>query len=263
MKRKALYIIMIIAILLGIIVVKLKDFNYSTLYGEHKRLEIVMGSNFNIKDVQTIANQTINKKSIARTTTLFKTSVAIDAKDFTDTELNTLFSKLNEKYSKEFSIKELKKDDILKEMNVESVADMTDEEVANLISQIKEKYNLEYTKEELTATSSSVRITSIPKVSVYDMLKGCIVPGLISLAIVAVYFAIKYHKLYKKAWILAPLKLIFELILNQAFILSVVALARIPVSMYLPALLIFIWLLQIVSETVKNEKLLMELKEEK
>lgn len=263
MKRKALYIIMIIAIVLGIILVKIKDFNYSTLYGEHKRLEIVMGTGFDIKDVQTIANQTINKKSIARTTTLFETSVAIDAKDFTDTELNTLFSKLNEKYSKEFSIKDLKRDNILKEMNVESVSDMTDEEVTNLISQIKEKYNLEYTKDELTATSSLVRMVSVPKISIYDMLKDCIIPALISLGIVMVYFAIRYHKLYKKAWILVPLKLAFELILNQCFILSVIALARIPVSIYLPALLIFIWLLEIVSETVKNEKQLIKIKEEK
>lgn len=256
MKRKALYIIMIVAIVLGIIVVKAKDFNYGILFGEHERLEIVMGTGFDIKDIQTIANQTINKKSIARTTTLFKTSVAIDAKDFSDTELNTLFSKLNEKYSKDFSIKELKKEDILKEMDVDSITDMSEDEITNLIAQIKEKYDLEYTKEELSATSSVVRITSIPKTSVYDMLKGFIVPFTISLGIIVVYFAIRYHKLYRRAWICVPLKLAFELILNQAFILSVIALSRIPVSGYLPALLIFIWVLQIVSETVKNEKAL-------
>ncbi len=263
MKRKALYIIMIIAIILGVVIIKTKDFNYSILYGKHERLEIVLGSDFNEKDIQVIANQTLDGNSKVRTTTLFGTSAAIDTKEFTDEELKNLFTKINEKYNKKFDLKDLKKTEILEELNVKSITDMSDEEITNLISQIKEKYNVEYTQEELKSASTSVRLTTIPKTSLYDSLKGLIIPLAISMGIVMVYFSIRFHKLYKKAWILVPIKLAFELILNQAFIISIIALARIPVGLYIPSILIFIWVLQILSETLKNEKQLLQIKAEK
>ena len=43
MKKKSLYIIMIIAVILGAMIVKVKGFNYSTLYSKHKRIEIIIG----------------------------------------------------------------------------------------------------------------------------------------------------------------------------------------------------------------------------
>ena len=52
MKNKSLYIIMIIAIILGAIIVKTKGFNYSTLYSEHKRVEIIVGKEYELKDIE-------------------------------------------------------------------------------------------------------------------------------------------------------------------------------------------------------------------
>ena len=95
MKKKALYIVMIIAIILGIIILKTKGFNYSTVYSEHERLEISLGDDYNIKDIKKILNQTVNGNPIVRTTTLFKTSVAIDSKKFSDEYIQKLFTKLN------------------------------------------------------------------------------------------------------------------------------------------------------------------------
>ena len=43
---------MIIAIILGIIILKTKGFNYSTVYSEHERLEISLGDDYNIKDIK-------------------------------------------------------------------------------------------------------------------------------------------------------------------------------------------------------------------
>lgn len=255
MKKKTLYIIMIIAVILGIIILKTKGFNYSTLYGEHERLEISLGNNYNIKDIKKILNQTVSGNPIARTTTLFKTSLAIDSKKFSDEDIKKLFTKLNEKYSTDFDIKDIKKDSILDEMKIESLDTMTDEEKANLISQIKEKYNLEYTNEELAETTSKVQLTKIAKISLFDILKEFIIPFAISLGIIMIYFAIRYHNVYKNAWIIIPIKLAFNMILLQSFILSVIAIARIPISSYIPTLVIIIWILQLISETLKNEKL--------
>ncbi len=254
MKKKALYIVMIIAIILGIIILKTKGFNYSTVYSEHERLEISLGDDYNIKDIKKILNQTVNGNPIVRTTTLFKTSVAIDSKKFSDEDIQKLFTKLNEKYSTDFDIKDIKKDVILNEMKIESIDTMTDEEKTNLIAQIKEKYNLEYTNEELLETTSKVQLSKIAKTSLYDILKEFIIPLSISLGIVMVYFAIRYHKAYKNAWIIIPIKLAFNMILLQSFILSVIAIARIPVSSYMPTLVIMIWILQLISETLNNEK---------
>lgn len=252
MKRKVLYIVMIIAIVLGIVMVKIKDFNYSILYATHKRIEIVLDKEYNLEDVQNIAKETIKSDCIVRKTTLFSTNVSIDTKSVTDEEISNLFSKLNEKYGKDYDIKDLKKEDILKELNVTSVSDMTDEEVDTLIAQIKEKYGLDYTKDELQDTTT-VRLSDISGVKLFDIVKGLIIPMLITLGIVCVYFAIRFKKVYKNAWIIKPVKFFFEMVLNQVFIIAIIAIARIPVSNYLPALLIFVFLLQLISETLKSE----------
>lgn len=256
MKNKFLYVVMIIVIVLGAIMVKVKGFNYETLYSDHKRIEIVIGNEFDVKDISKIAKETIKEKSIVRKTTLFGTSVSIDAKNITDDEINNLFAKLNEKYSKSYDMKSLKKEKILVEQNATSVSSMSDEEITTLINNVKDKYGLEYTKEELQDTVSKVRMSDVSKVEFYDMLKGFILPLLISLAIVLVYYAVRFNKLYKKAWVLEPVKLALNMILSQAFLIAVVAITRIPVSQYIICVLLFVWILQIISETVKNEKAL-------
>lgn len=261
MKNKIVYIVMIIVIILGVIMIKSKNFNYETLYSEHKRIEIVLGNGFDVNDVSSMASETIKEKSIVRRTTLFGTSISIDAKDITDDEAKNLFSKLNEKYGKDFDIKDLKKEQILVEQNATSISDMSDEEINSLITKVKDMYGLEYTKEELQDTTSLVRIYDIGKVSIYDTLKGFIAPFITCLAIIFIYFSIRFRKLYKSAWILEPMKFLFKMFLSQGFILAVIAIARIPVSQYIPALLIFVWLLQIIAETVKNEKKIENIKE--
>ena len=80
MKNKSLYIIMIIAIILGAIIVKTKGFNYSTLYSEHKIVEIIVGKEYELKDIEKIADESIKEDHITRKATLYGTSVTIDAK---------------------------------------------------------------------------------------------------------------------------------------------------------------------------------------
>lgn len=258
MKNKAIYIIMVVAIILGAIMVGVKGFNYSILYSKHKKLEIVIGKEFDLKSAQKIVNENIKTKNVTRKATLYGTTLVVEAKDFKDEEINNLLLKLNEKYSKNISIKEMKKDEIFTQLNVKSLNEKTDDEIQDLINQIKEKYNLEYTKDEILASTSSIRLIEVPETNILDMLKDYILPLGISLLIIIVYYGIRYFKLYKNAWILAPLKLAGMLILNQCFILSIIAITRIPVSTYLPSVLLFIWILQLMSETINNEKRLKE-----
>ena len=262
MKRRILYIVMIITVALGLLMIKLKGFNYATLYSDHQRIEIVLGNEYDIKDINKIAKESLKGSPVVRKATLFNTSISIDAKNITDEEITNLFNKLNEKYGKNYNIKDMKKFDILTELNATSISDMGDTEISELITKIKEQYNLDYTKEELQNTSSSVRMYNVARARVFDLVKGFILPMAISLAIIALYYSIRYKKLYKNAWILKPLKLIFEMILNQAFIIAIIAIARIPVSYYVSTILIVVWLLQLISETLKSEIELKKIKAE-
>lgn len=263
MKNKIIYIIMIIAVILGAIIVKVKGFNYGTLYSEHKRLEIIIGQDYNIDEVKKIVDETIKSNHVVRKATLYGTTLAIDAKDFKDDELNNLFTKLNEKYSKNYNTSDLRKEEIFKEMEIDSISDKTDDELTELISQIKDKYGISYTLEDLKNYTTKVRIYDVQEISVLDTIRGFLMPVVISLLIVMVYYGIRFFKLYKNAWILEPLKLAGKLILNQLFLLAIIAITRIPVSAYIPSLLLIIWVLQLVSETIKSETKLKEQKEEK
>lgn len=254
MKNKVLYVVMIIVILLGAVMMGLRGFNYGILYSKHKRIEVVIGGEYNLEDVAQIAKEAIKEKSVVRKTTLFETSVAIDAKDIKEEEILSLFDKLNQKYDKDYDVKDLKRNQILTELNAADVASKTDEEITELISQIKEKYNLEYTKEELQDSVVLVRLSDVNEISIFDTLKYMIVPSLIALAIVVVYFEIRFHKLYKRAWFLEPIKFVLKMVLIEAFVLSVVTIARIPVTQYLAPALIFVWLLVVITGTVQNEK---------
>lgn len=251
--NKIFNVVAIIVILLGIVMMVVKGFNYDLLHSEHTRVEINIGKEFNKDDISKIVKETIKEPSVVRKTNLFGVSVAIDTKNVTDEELNNLFSKLNEKYGKNYTVKDLKRDEILTELGKTDISTMKDEDITSLISEIKEKYNLEYTKEELQSTSMTTIKTTVSATNIWDMLKYMVLPAVISLAIVAVYYAIRFHKMYKKAWLLEPIKLIVDILLIEAFLLAVIAISRIPVAEYVVTILIFVWLLKLVSATVQNE----------
>lgn len=257
--NKILYVVMVIVTLVGIVMMATKGFNYDLLHSEHIRIEVNIGKEINLSDVENIVKETIKEKSVVRKTNLYGVSVAIDTKSVTDEEIENLFTKLNEKYGTNYSLKSLKRDEILTELNKTNVMSMEDEEITSLISEIKEKYNLEYTKEELQDSVVLVRLSDVNEISIFDTLKYMIVPGLITLGLVVVYFGIRFHKLYKKAWILEPIKFLFRMAIIEAFVLSVVAIARIPVTEYLASALIFVWLIVILASTVQNERRLKNL----
>lgn len=261
MKNKIIYIVMIIAIILGAVIIRFKDFNYGVLYSNHKRLEIVIGKEFDLNEAKQIVKDNIKSDVKVRKATLFETTLAIDAKEFKEEEVKKLFEKLNEKYSRDYQYKDLRKKQILKELNIDSLENLTDEEVNSYITQIKETYNIEYSLEEFKEATTDVTITDVYQTSFWDVIKGYLPTLGISLIIIMIYYGIRYFKLYKKAWIIEPLKLAFELILNQLFIVAIIAIARIPISIYIPCALLIIWLLQLLSTTFSNETKLKELKE--
>ena len=62
MKKKIiLYGLMILAIVLGVVVITLKGFNYDITCSNHKRLEITLDKEHNISDVKSIVKETMKK----------------------------------------------------------------------------------------------------------------------------------------------------------------------------------------------------------
>ena len=262
MNNKILYCLMIIAIIIGAIMVRFKGYNYTTIYSDHKRLEVSMGQSFELKDVKALADESFKNDTVVRKTTLFDTSFAVDVKEISDDELNTFFGKLNEKYGKNFSLNELKRNTILYELGVtDKVENMTDDELKALISQITEKYNMTYTVDELKTTETYVRTTDVIRIRVLDTVIGLLLPMLITAVIVGLYYAIRFRKLYKNAWIIRPLKLEFKLILVLGFILAVLVIARIPVGSYLGTLLIMAFLATMLVDNYSAELALEKVKE--
>ena len=60
--------------------------------------------------------------------------------------------------------------------------------------------------------------------------------------------------LYKNAWIVEPVQLGLEFIISQLFILAIVAIARIPVGSYISAILLLVWVLELLTRTMQDEK---------
>lgn len=107
--KKIILLGLILLIIAGIVVVSLKGFNVSLMLEQHEAINIVIGKEINIKDIQNICNEIFkNKKVVVRTVDLFNDSVNISLKSITDEEKNELVNKLNEKYGTELTSEELK-----------------------------------------------------------------------------------------------------------------------------------------------------------
>ena len=87
-KNNFIYIIMIIAIIAGAVVVALKGFEYSIENIDHQRLEVILDVPYNEDEMDDLIDSVISDKYILRTSSLFKTIVAIDSKEFTDEEID-------------------------------------------------------------------------------------------------------------------------------------------------------------------------------
>ena len=102
-------------------------------------------------------------------------------------------------------------------INVESV---TDEEKNELVSKLNEKYGTELTIDDL-------KVISISNVRIRDFVRPYIKPVIISVVLIIAYLIIRFRKM-KTIQLLG--KLFGIILLTEAAIASVIAIARIPIS---------------------------------
>ncbi len=120
---------------------------------------------------------------------------------------------------------------------------MTEEQRNQIVEKFNEKYNTKLEKEK-------VEIVSIPHTRVKDILKKYIVPGIITLCILIVYFAIRFSKIgYKKV----ILKTLLIPIVSELVVFSIMSIARIPFSRLAVATGLTVYLISIIALTVMFE----------
>jgi len=120
---------------------------------------------------------------------------------------------------------------------------MTEEQRDKIVEKFNEKYNTKLEKEK-------VEIYSIPHTRVKDILKRYIIPGLATLCLVIVYFAIRFSKIgYKK--VIAKTMLVP--IVSELIVFSIISIARIPFSRLAVATGLTVYLISLIALTVMFE----------
>ena len=134
--------------------------------------------------------------------------------------------------------------EIYKDLVTIRAEEITDEQKNNIVNKIKENYEFSQTAEDTT-------INTVPETKLIDMYKKYIVPFSISGILVLVYMAIRY---YKKGILKVLGRTIMFPIFGELFLLSIIAITRIPVGRFTPVLVIEMYIASILMVIKQNEK---------
>lgn len=130
--------------------------------------------------------------------------------------------------------------------------EITNEQKTSMVNKVNEKYGLDLSADETV-------ITNVPHTRGRDIVKPYILPFIIATVIILAYMAIRYYKL---GLVKTLFKTIAILIVAQATLLSVMAIARIPIGRLTIPLVIAVYLLSLIGITSYLEKELIEKKKE-
>ena len=134
--------------------------------------------------------------------------------------------------------------EIYKDLVTIRAKEITDEQKNNIVNKIKENYEISQTAEDTT-------INTVPATRLRDMYKKYIVPFAISGVLVLIYMAIRY---YKKGILKVIGRTIIFPIFGELFLLSIIAITRIPVGRFTPVLVIAMYIASILMAIKQNEK---------
>lgn len=133
--------------------------------------------------------------------------------------------------------------EIYKDMVTIRSEQITEEQKNNIVNKIKENYEFKQTAEETT-------INTVPATRIIDMYKRYILPFTISGILVLVYMVIRY---YKKGILKVLARTVAIPVFGELFLLSVIAIARIPVGRFTPILVIGMYIAAILIVIKENE----------
>lgn len=134
--------------------------------------------------------------------------------------------------------------EIYKDMVIIRAKEITEEQKNNIVSKIKENYEFEQTAEDTT-------IDTVPATRIRDMYKKYVLPFTISGILVLVYMVIRY---YKKGILKVLVRTVAIPVVGELFLLSIIAIARIPVGRFTPILVIGMYIASILIVIKETEK---------
>lgn len=175
-------------------------------------------------------------------------------------------TKINVYLGKEYNLGEIKKlteetlgkqEIIYQEIEVfrDSIAinvkSATDEQIDSLEAKLKEKYEIEESEQIIyTETVGHIRGR--------DIIKPYIIPIIIATIVILAYIGVRYLSL---GLIKVVSILILRLVLSQALLLSLIAIARIPIGVHTMSVAILLYIAVVMYTVVKNENKLQKNKE--
>lgn len=101
--------------------------------------------------------------------------------------------------------------------------DMTEDQKNSIVEKFNEKYYSGDSENKIN--SDDIKIVSIPFTRVKDVIKPYILPGIITLILVTLYFAIRFKKL---GWKKMIAKTLVIPVVVEALMFSIIAITRIP-----------------------------------
>ena len=109
MKNKLLYIILIIVIIVGAIVYKVKGFNKELNYSNRQEFEISAASTFDVSKVEEIVKSVITNRQIkVQKVERFENAIEITSAEISEEEKENIINKINEEYNENISNEDVK-----------------------------------------------------------------------------------------------------------------------------------------------------------
>ena len=106
--KKIVILGLILLILAGLIVVALKGFHVSLMFGKHETIELKVGKEVSISQIEEICDAVFqDKKYVAKELEVFGDSLQINVESITDEEKANLITKVNEKFETQKKVEDL------------------------------------------------------------------------------------------------------------------------------------------------------------
>lgn len=112
MKKKILYIVCVVLLVIDIILTATIGLKVNLYYGEGYTVTFTQENKIEMNDIKSIAKEIWGKDFVTRKVEFFEDSVKIKVKEVNDEQIQKLCDKINEKYSSELKTSDFKQEHV-------------------------------------------------------------------------------------------------------------------------------------------------------
>lgn len=105
-QNKTGILLAILIIVIGIIMIFVKGFNFDLKYQDAKRIEFNLGKEFDSTEMKALAKEALGQDVVIQKVEVYEDAVSILVKDINDEQKSNLVAKVNEKYGTEITTDE-------------------------------------------------------------------------------------------------------------------------------------------------------------